>query len=119
MNTLEIKGAYVSDPNIPFDADFDFSRDEGWEADDPSDVKFFLYLDIGEAGDIWSEHFSVLVVTPNNRPRNDPSARFLLVPYYSFSNLKEQLLKTLTACERDNWDACLDALRNCFRWEYD
>lgn len=118
MKELKIKDAYAVDLPVGLEG-FDFDLDGGYESETPHHVNFVLYLDIGEVDRDWSEHFQVLVVTPNNRPRNAPSARFILLPAYSFQALKHELLKAVKACEKNSWDECLDALRGRFRWEYD
>jgi hypothetical protein len=117
VKQLEIKFAYALD--LAGVDGFDFDSETGFECPHPEDVNFLLRLGIGEVGESWSEEFDVQVVTPGNRPRNNPSGRFVLIPIYSFQALKAALLTTLVACERNTWDECLEELRGRFRWEYD
>jgi hypothetical protein len=118
VKELAVKSAYAADPPASLH-EFDFDKNTGYETATPTDVEFYLYLDIGRVDADWTEHFRVLVCTPNNRPRNDPSARFLLLPEYSFNALKQLILATLKSCERSTWEECLEALRERFRWEWD
>lgn len=121
MRALEIRYAYaVNLPKGLTRSDgFDFDLDYGYEAAEPDDVDFFLTIGIGAAGHDWDEVFTVGVVTTNNRLRNNPNDRFILLPVYSFLGLKHELHKVLRTCERNSFEECLDELRRRFRWEYD
>ncbi|OWZ94535.1 hypothetical protein B9J07_08805 [Sinorhizobium sp. LM21] len=92
---------------------------EGPEATSPDDVKFTLELEIGTKEESWTESFSVLVVTPNNRPGRTPHTRFLALPRYSHAVLKGHLVKALAASQRDSWEESLLELRKRFFWEWE
>lgn len=99
--------------------EFDFDCDEGAEAPSPDDVKFMLELQIGTREESWAETFSVLVVTPNNRPGRTPHTRFLALPRYSHAVLKGHVFKALAASQRDSWEESLLELRKRFFWEWE
>lgn len=118
MKELAVKAAYDAD-FLKDLGDSNSPHDEVSTAGFPAHRKFWLLLDIGEVDRDWTEHFSVLVCTPDDRPRNDPSARFLLVQEYDASAVRAALVRTVKSCERDTWEECLLALRKRFQWEYD
>ncbi|MFP5077284.1 Imm8 family immunity protein [Rhizobium sp. YIM 134829] len=118
MKELAVKAAYDADFLMDLE-DSNSPHDVVITAGVQPDRKFWLLLDIGEVDRDWTEHFSVLVCTPADRPRNDPSARFLLVQEYDAPAVRAALVRTVKSCERDTWEECLSALRKRFKWEYD
>ncbi|PYE30084.1 MAG: hypothetical protein EOP06_25250 [Proteobacteria bacterium] len=118
MKELAVKAVYYADS---FN-DFELSNLTDGKFDNVGATayrSFRLLLDIGQTDEDWTEHFSVVVCTPDNRPRNNPKGRFLLVRNYHNSTVTSGLMQTVKSCERDTWENCLSALRKRFRWEYD
>jgi hypothetical protein len=118
LKELEIRNAYPQTIGIPDEA-FNFELADGYESPTPDDVNFALALDIGVTGEDWSEHFYLVVVTPNNRPGRAPDLRCMVLPTYSYATLRDYIVTAVKACERDSWEECLVQLRKRFRWEHE
>ena len=116
--TLTPRNLTSADLPDPF-GDIDLQSEEGYEAPDPTMVKFQLSLDIGPAGSVEADLFECIVVTKKIESKVQGNIKKIVLNTYTHHNLKRRLLAVIAECEAETWYSCLKNLRRCFSWEYE
>jgi hypothetical protein len=116
---LELKADIIVAISAGKTFEIEMDRSETRRSESSDDADIWLQLAIGPKDADWTETFSVRVVTPNRVPPRSDETRTIRVHSYSRDILVDYLRTAISACERDTWDDCLEALRAKFLWEWD
>ncbi|WP_394829153.1 Imm8 family immunity protein [Pendulispora albinea] len=96
-----------------------------WQPENPDVVAEYLYVDIGSKPGKGADTFSILVATPagldtlEEREGILASRALLVMKRYNFEDLWRWLERTVSKCEAETWNACVEKLRIYFQWEYE
>ncbi|RFB91510.1 hypothetical protein B5K08_14420 [Rhizobium leguminosarum bv. trifolii] len=117
---IKLQISNIVAPDLPGDTwAIDLDAADGHEILDSHSVSFQIQFDVGPADRDWAEHFFVHVITPDGRGARGQKRKFVVLHEYSVSNLKQSLQTAVSACEKEDWEHSLVALRRRFLWEWD
>ena len=96
-----------------------------WQPANPEQITEIVTISIGHRSTKGSDLFTIRVATPAglstlNAEDGILAIRPLLImDKYDFQNLWNWLEKTVTKCDKGDWNACVHQLRLYFDWEYE
>jgi hypothetical protein len=91
---------------------------ELWQPVDPADVDFWMNFTIGpdrSGGD----NFQVRVVTPNNLRGANADRHAIIILYYEWPAVLQEVEKILDACQGNDWREISETLAKHMYWEYE
>ncbi len=105
---------------------YDHPNLRSFTPEDPAEVAFHMFLDVGRKGQKGTTQFTLFVGTPKGllALRNEDSniikfGKVLIVERYDFDQLQHWAEAKIRACEGSTWEEILDKIRRQFDWEHE
>ncbi len=97
----------------------DYDPIEQWAFDDPTEVEFWLSIEVGIESEAGSNLFQVHVVTQKMLSQIYPNNHLLILPYYSWADTLSSINKVLSTCSDVSWEGMFNQVSKHFCWEYE
>jgi hypothetical protein len=91
---------------------------ELWQPEDPADVDVWVLFSIGPDRSGGND-FYLHIVTPNNLRGANPGRHGLIINWYDWPTVLQEVDKILDACQGYDWGDIVEKLAKHMKWEYE
>src|SRR5689334_16825352 len=91
---------------------------QAYEPLDPTDVDFWMTFTIGP-DQTGGDNFQVHIVTPNNLRGANAGKYAIVINYYEWSSVLDEVEKILDSCRGTDWREIAENLAKSLHWEFE